>query len=208
MKNQFLYINGWVPKENFDSYYDYLHSLEFNPYEEKFQSWNKTLGEYLWDDWEYFRAPFVERWYADYEAWKIMFEKTFPYLRDNIVLGAGSLGGCFLMKYLYENTFPVKIKRIIFVAAALHDTPKERLGSFTLDKNKISTISQQVDEIVCYHSRDDDLVPFSDFEVMKTYFPNAVFREFTDKGHFYKEERLLEIEKDITREEKKEREKD
>gem|GEM_PF-4462828 len=56
-----------------------------------------------------------------------MFEKTFPYLRDDIVIGAGSLGGCFFMKYLYENTFPVKIKRLIFIAAAIHDTDKEHL---------------------------------------------------------------------------------
>jgi len=197
MKKQFLYINGWVPKENFNSYYDFLHTLEFNPYEEKFQSWNKTLWDYLWDDWEYMRSPFRERGYSDYEAWKIMFEKTFQYLRDDVVVWAGSLGGCFIMKYLYENTFPVKIKRLIFVAAALHDTELERLWTFKLDKEKIPTIVSQVDDIVCYHSTDDHMVPFSDFLQMKEYFPNATFREFNDRGHFYKEERLPEIEEDI-----------
>ena len=197
MKKQFLYINGWVPKENFDSYYDFLQSLEFNPYEEKFKSWNKTLWEYLWDEWEYMRAPFRERWYSDYQAWKIMFEKTFPYLRDDIVIWAGSLWWCFIMKYLYENTFPVKIKRLIFVAAALHDTELERLGSFKLDKKKIPTIVSQVDDIVCYHSTDDDMVPFSDFLEMMKYFPDAIFREFNDRWHFYKESRLPEIEDDI-----------
>lgn len=101
------------------------------------------------------------------------------------------------MKYLYENTFPVKIKKTIFIAAALHDTEKERLGTFTLDKNKIPEIAKQTGEIVCYHSRDDELVPFSDFEVMKTYFPDATFREFSDKGHFYTEAELPEIIEDI-----------
>jgi len=197
MKQQFLYINWWVPKENFDSYYDFLKQQEYNPFEEKFQSWNKTFWERLGDDWEYFRAPFQERGYADYEAWKIMFEKTFPYLRDDIVIGAGSLGACFFMKYLCETTFPVKVKRIIFIAAALHDTEKERLGTFTLDKKKVPWIATQLWEIICYHSKDDDIVPFSDFEVMKQYFPHATFREFTDRGHFYKEARLPEIEQDI-----------
>lgn len=197
MKKQLLYINGWNPKERYSSYTDFLHWIEFNPFEEKFQSWNKTLPTQLWENWEFIRAPFRDRSYADYEEWKIMFEKTFPYLRDDIVIGAGSLGGTFIIKYLYENIFPVKIKRLIFVAAALHDTKEEKLGTFSLDKSKIPSIEKQVGEIICYHSRDDDIVPFTDFEVMKTYFPNATFREFTDRRHFHLEARLPEIEEDI-----------
>jgi hypothetical protein len=61
MKKQFLYINGGVPKENFASYYYFLHSLPYNPFEDTFLSWNKTLWEKLGEDWEYFRAPFQER---------------------------------------------------------------------------------------------------------------------------------------------------
>ena len=196
-KRQFLYINGWNPKERFNSYYDFLHSLEYNPFEEVFLSWNKTLGKKLWDEWEYFRAPFQERGYADYQAWKIMFEKMFPYLRDDVIIGAWSLGGTFIIKYLSENIFPVKIKRLIFVAAALHDSKQEKLGSFTLNKQTISTITSQIGEIIVYHSRDDSIVPFSDFEMMKVYFPEATFREFTDKGHFYLEAELPEIIEDI-----------
>jgi hypothetical protein len=80
MKKQFIYINGGVPKENFRDYYDMLESLEYNPYKETFLSWNKTLGEKLGEDWEYLRAPLHDRDYADYRAWKIMFEKMLPYL--------------------------------------------------------------------------------------------------------------------------------
>ena len=83
------------------------------------------------------------------------------------------------------------------MAAALHDTQKERLGSFRLDAQKIPTIISQVKDIKVYHSRDDDIVPFSDFEIMKTYFPTATFREFSDRGHFYLESELPEIEEDI-----------
>ena len=197
MKKQFIYINWWVPKENFDSYYDYLNSLEYNPYQEKFLSWNKTLWDYLWDNWEYLRVPFVERWFADYKAWKIMFEKTFPYLRNDIVIWAVSLWWTFIIKYLIENDFPVKIKRLIFVAAALNDSKQEKLGSFSLDKSKISQIQNKIWEIICYHSLDDELVSYSDFEELKTYFPDATFREFSNKWHFYMEERLTEIEDDI-----------
>jgi len=198
MKQQVVFITWATPKENYGSYYEYLeHKIDYNPYEEEFQNWNKTLWEYLGEDYEYLRSPSCDIKFADYTAWKIVFEKMFPYLRDNVIIATTSLGSCFIMKHLYENTFPVKIKKLIFVAAALHDTDSEMLGSFTLDKEKIPLIQNQVSDIICYHSTDDDIVPFSDFAVMKAYFPNAMFREFHDRGHFYKEERLPEIEEDI-----------
>jgi hypothetical protein len=43
MKQQFIYINGGEPKENFLSYHDMLRGMKYNPREEKFLSWNKTL---------------------------------------------------------------------------------------------------------------------------------------------------------------------
>ena len=39
---------------------------------------------------------------SKYEEWKIHFERHFPYLRDNIILIGGYLGGIFLAKYLSE----------------------------------------------------------------------------------------------------------
>ncbi len=47
MKQQFIYIGGGSPKENFRDYYEMLESREYNPYEETFLTWNKTLGEQL-----------------------------------------------------------------------------------------------------------------------------------------------------------------
>jgi hypothetical protein len=43
MRQQVVFINGAVPKENFDSYYHFLETREYNPNEEKFLNWNKTL---------------------------------------------------------------------------------------------------------------------------------------------------------------------
>jgi hypothetical protein len=43
MKQQVIFINGAVPKENFASFYEYLRGQEYNPYEEKILNWNKTL---------------------------------------------------------------------------------------------------------------------------------------------------------------------
>ena len=198
MKQQVAFITWATPKENYQSYYDYLENkIDYNPYSSSFLNWNKTLWEYLGEDFEYLRSPSCKEKYADYEAWKILFEKMFPYFRDWLIIATTSLWSTFIIKYLCENTFPVEIKRLIMVAAAIGDTDQEKLGTFTLDKNKIHTISNQVHDIICYHSTDDQTVPFSDFIKLQEYFPDATFRKFHDRGHFFLEERLPEIEEDI-----------
>lgn len=86
MKKQCIYIPGGVAKENFSDYRSMLRSKNYNPYEEVFVNWNKKLAEKLGDDWEYFRAPFYNRDFADYEDWKIMFEKMIPYFNTEITI--------------------------------------------------------------------------------------------------------------------------
>ena len=198
MKKQLVFINWWTPKENFSSYYEYLRGIEYDPYEEKVDSWNKTLGLYLWEDWEYLRAPVPEKGFADYEAWKICFEKMFPYLKGDICIVATSLWGSFILKYLSEEKgISFSIRKLILVAAALSDSPLEKLGSFSIDKMKLSRIKNFAREIICYHSRDDEIVSFSDFLELKSIFPSATFQEFSDRWHFYHLERLPEIEEDL-----------
>lgn len=198
MKQQVIFLNGAVPKENWDSYYDFLRSREYNPYEEEFKNWNKTLGEKLGNDFEYLRAPFWDIKYADYEAWKIMFEKMFPYLRENLIIATTSLGSTFLMKYMGENEFPFRIQKLFFVCPAIDDTPEEKLGSFSFDiEHAYNKVQRWVDQIYIYHSTDDELVPYEQSLRLKQYFPEATFREFHDRGHFYLEAELPEIIKDI-----------
>lgn len=206
MKQQFLYISWWVPKENYNSYYDFLHSLEYKPFEEKFLSWNKTFGERLWEDWEYLRAPFRERKYADYTEWKIMFEKVIPFIKQDICIGAGSLWVSFILKYIWENDGifhpetkqKIHIKKIFFIAPAIADTADEVLWSFAVDLEQVYTkIQRWCKEIYIYHSKDDPVVPFEQWLALNNYFPEAVFREFDDRGHFYKELRFPELEADL-----------
>ncbi len=199
MKQQVVFITGATPKENYKSYYQYLREkIDYNPYEEQFLNWNKTLGKRLWEDYEYLRSPSCDLKFADYEAWKIMFEKMFPYLRKDLILITTSLGSSFLLKYIGENEFPLKIQKLFFVAPAIEDTPEEKLGSFYFDIEQVYTrVQRWAKKIYIYHSRDDDCVPFEQSLKFHSYFPDAVFRDFYDKGHFYKEAELPEIIEDI-----------
>lgn len=206
MKQQIVFINGWDPKENFSSYNEMLKQLEYNPYEEKFLSWNKTLWEKLWEDYEYLRAPFHDRSYADYQAWKIMFEKMIPYFNDEIFIWATSLWWSFILKYLWENDWilntqtgkKIKIKKLFLVAVAIEDTKDEILGSFTFDLERVYTrVSRWSKEIFIYHSMDDQIVPYEQSLELNSFFPEATFREFHDRGHFYLEAEFPELLEDI-----------
>lgn len=198
MKQQVVFINGAVPKENFDSYYHFLENREYDPYKEKFLNWNKTLWEKLWEEYEFLRTPSDGIDYADYEAWKIMFEKMIPYLKNEVILVTTSLGSTFILKYIGENEFPVKIKKLFFIAAAISDTPDEKLWSFSFDIDLVySRVARWSEQIYVYHSRDDVLVPFEQWLELHSYFPEAIFREFDTRGHFYLEAELPEIVEDI-----------
>lgn len=197
MKQQFIFLNGAVPSENYGSYHDYLRSVEYDPYEPEFRNWNKTLGKYLWDDWEYLRAPFAKAHFADYEWWKILFEKVIPYIRPWDHIWATSLWASFLLKYVGENHFPTKLGKVFLIAPAIKDTKKEVLGSFAVDLDRVYRLQNWCDQIYIYHSRDDELVPFEQSLELKIYFPDAIFREFDDRGHFYKEETLPELIQDL-----------
>lgn len=198
MKQQVVFINWAVPKENFDTYYHFLREQEYDPNAEKFLNWNKTLGEKLWEEFDYMRSPSSEVKFADYWAWKIMFEKMFPYLENNLILAVTSLGWTFILKYIWENEFPVKIKKLFLIAPAIHDTLDEKLWSFSFDLElTYHRVSRWTEQIYIYHSKDDTMVPFEQSLELKQYFPDAIFREFDNRGHFYKEAELPEIIEDI-----------
>lgn len=167
-----------------------LEKLEYNPHTADFKSYNKTLGERLGEEYQYLRAPFHDREYADYPAWKIMFQKILPYLNSEIIIIATSLGGSFILKYLGENDGilhpltgkKIRIKKLFLIAAALSDSPQEIMGSFAFDIEQVYTrVARWCEKIYIYHSTDDTIVMYEDALRIKNYFPEAIFRDFHDK---------------------------
>lgn len=197
MKQQVIFLSGWTPKENFLSYYDALEKQDYDIYEKEFKNYKYSLWENLWENYEYHRIPFPNRYYADYEAWKIVFEKIVPYMRNELIFIATSLWWSFICKYLSENTFDKKIAKLIMLAPAFYDNTDEAFWTFLPDTLKFDSINTQCDEIIIYHSIDDEIVLFSDSVKYLKLFPNARFRKFTDKWHFFNEQRIIELEEDI-----------
>ena len=85
---------------------------------------------------------------ADYEVWKIAFEKLLLVLdfAVPIIFTARSLGTIFLMKYLSENTFPKPIHTVHLVALVFNGEgiEDEGVANFILNTEKLQNVLRQV----------------------------------------------------------------
>lgn len=183
MKKQIIFIWGWIAKENYLSFADYVEKIEYNPYEQERKKWTDFFAEKLWSDYEFIKIPMPNKYFADYGAWKIMFSKIFPYLKENFCLVWHSLWWTFLIKYLNENSFSYLPKNIFLLAPALNDS-EEINWSFEIKSNLKNFEEKYSSKTYFLHSKDDFVVSFSDFLEFKNIFPKSNFIEFENKNHF------------------------
>jgi len=186
MKKQILFIHGWDSKENFKDFNDCLNKLEYDPYKIKPKKWKNSLALDLWDNFLLLEPKMPNKDFADYKERKIMFEKTFPYLEDDIILVWHSMWWTFLTKYLNENDFPVRIKNIIIISWAFKDSPLEVIWNFNFDK-KLLNLKKYEEKIIFFQSKDDEIVPFSDLEDYRKILNNSEYNIFEESGHFIDE---------------------
>lgn len=121
---------------------------------------------------------------AFYPAWKIWFEKLFPYLQDTkIVIVANSLGGIFIAKYLSENSFPKPIKQLHLVAPVFDNDGLvgESVASFAFDPIGLQKLSIQADEVHIWGSVDDPVVPHVHTKKYHNLIKNSVIHVFQDR---------------------------
>jgi uncharacterized protein len=189
MKKQVILLRGWVAKENYKDFYDFLEQYEFDPYKENIKRWNRNLAEVLEEKYDVITIPIVNRNFADYKAWKIVFEKVFPFLNRETIFIGHSLGWTFLAKYFEENNKLLeKTKKLILVAPWFKNNKIwEVLWTFNFDKNLINVKKIQ-NKITIFGSKDDFLVDFSDIEDFMEVLPNSKYKIFEDRWHFLQEE--------------------
>ena len=184
MKKQVVVIRGGDTFRTYKEYISFLkdYKLDFKKLQSK--GWKSNLPEDLGKSFEVISPRMPNTMNARYKEWKIMFEKFFPYLKNNLILIGHSLGGIFLAKYLSENKFPKKIKAVFLVAAPYNDKDSEySLGDFKLPR-KLDKFRKQCAKIFLYYSKDDPIVPFSDLGKYKKSLPEAEAAVFKKRGHF------------------------
>lgn len=182
MKKQIIFIKWWEAKENFENYLDYIKKMDFDPYEEKQKKWSDFFQENLWENFEVLTIPMPNKGFADYDSWKIMFEKIFSYLKKDYFLVWHSLWATFLIKYLSENKIEKSPKNIFLLAPAFEDDEKEKIWTFNF--SDLKSFEKYQEKSYFLHSKDDFVVDFWDFLKFKNIFKNANFIEFENKNHF------------------------
>ena len=195
MKKQIVVIGGG---DTFDSYEEYLgflrnFEIDIERYKSDTKDWKPWLREVLGNDYEVILPVMPDKNNAQFNEWKLWFEKLLPFINDGIILIGHSLGGAFLAKYLSESKFPRKIGGV-FLVAAVYDRDSEgySLASFNLPEK----LNLQTDNTMIYHSEDDRVVPISALDKYKKALPKAKTRVFKDRGHF-SQEKFPELVEDI-----------
>jgi hypothetical protein len=188
-KIQILLIHGG---ETFKSQKDYLRFLNTREISVKKKAkWShEYLDRKLGKKFEIIKPRMPLQDNAKYDEWKIHFERHFPYLRDNIILIGGSLGGIFLAQYLSENKFPKKILSTYLIAPPFDSPANNKIlgldiaGGFKL-KNNLSLFEENSPKIYLFFSEDDPSVPVSHAEKYRKKLKNVEIIIYKSKnGHF------------------------
>lgn len=192
-KQQILLIHGG---ETFLSHEDYLQYLQAGTVRlgEK-KSWSRQyLNRILGDECEIIRPLMPNHKNANYEAWKIFFEKHTPLLNEDIILIGNSLGGVFLAQYLAENKYEKNITALYLVCPPFDDTmPHEDLcNGFKLPQNS-DLLKENCSNIKLLFSSDDPVIPITHADKYKNWLPEAELHIFDDKNRHFMVESFPEI---------------
>lgn len=196
-KQQILVIHG---ADSFATYEEYIEFLRNFPVTLEYirsgkKNWKSKLQEQLGEKCEVLLPSMPNKSNAKYLEWKIWFEKYIPLLEDGVILVGHSMGGVFLAKYLSEVIAPITIRATFLIAAPFDKDDGRSLVEFNVT-TPLTKLEGQGGQIFLYHSKDDSVVDFSEFEKYQAALPGAHVRIFKDRDHFACEE-LPEILEDI-----------
>jgi uncharacterized protein len=187
-KTQIVFIHGGDSFDTNDQFYDFLKSLDYNPFAVEQQKWRDNIKEALVETHECIMPRMPNALNADYVAWSIWFEKLLPYLHDGVVLVGHSLGAGFLLRYLSENKLPVTASQLHLIGGVIDDVGCPGLSEFGVDITAWSDFMTIISEVHIWHSSDDAYVPMHHAERLAAKYPNATTHYFTDRGHFLQSE--------------------
>ncbi len=158
------------------------------PTDEPVVSWKRSLATDLGSDWEVYQPTMPNKQNADYQAWKIWFERFTPYLSDGAVLMGHSLGGMFLAKYLSEEPLAIRPGAVFLLAAPEGEYPPQRDGndcaSFCFAAEAAKALTTHGAPVEVWHDTTDPVVPVAAAAWYQAHVPGVQVRLFTGKGHF------------------------
>ena len=182
---QIIVIHGGTTYPTYEPYREHLEGLPLN-YDRLLahSDWKSSLKD-AFPEADILLPSMPNRQNAQYEEWRIFFEKIIPFFKDEVILIGHSLGAIFLAKYLHEHRLPTPVKKVILVAAPYDDESDESLGAFKLDSATGIDLSSQ--EVHFFFSVDDPIVRITEEAKFRRDLPTATFHNFPDRQHFWQE---------------------
>lgn len=185
MKQQIVLIHGGNTFEVYEEYLDYLKNkpVDLEYFRSKPQ-WKNSLADDLGPDFEVLSPWMPNASNAQFNEWKILFERIIGLLNDEAIFLGHSLGAIFLVKYFSENNYSKRVKAALLIGAPFdNDGGKEKLASFCLARS-LDNFARQCRQIYLFHSEDDSVVPFVQLAKYQSALPGAQAMIFKDRGHF------------------------
>jgi uncharacterized protein len=186
MKTPILIIHGGNTYPSKEAYVEDLRTKDVHLDRMRYApNWKETLQPTLGDDFDVLlpRMPMADN--AEYDIWKLWFERILEVVNKPCILIGHSLGAMFLIKYLSENAPKHEVPLLLLAAPEFThvDMPSTEQSSFSL-KGDIAELNKRAKKVVFFHSKDDPVVSFESFTRFKESCKDAEFQTFTDRGHF------------------------
>lgn len=193
MVTQILYIHGGMTFKDRSEIIHWLKSLEIS-LEGKKKWRDEYLTKSLGDNFQIIKPRMPLSDDAQYEEWKVWFEKHLEILDDKLILIGTSLGGVFLAKYLSENKINKQIISTYLIAPPFDGDliGEDLVGGFEL-ADDLSLITKQCGKVRLMFSKDDDCVPVSHADKYQAKLPEAKYIIYESKGGHFQIEEFPEI---------------
>jgi len=143
------------------------------------------LKTMLGSNYHVFAPEMPEPEHPDYNHWRNELDKDLALLRDNAILIGHSLGGSVLLKYLSEQPVRKPIAGLFIVGAPFWGLDHWEVDEYRLMDN-FQHLLPPMSRLVLYHSRNDEVVPFSHVNMYASKLPWATIRETRGSHLFHK----------------------
>lgn len=131
----------------------------------------------------------------DYGTWRRGISEELAALGGGSILAGHSLGASLLLKYLCEEKVETSVAGLFLIAPPYWGAEDWEAGEYELEEDFASKLPEGL-PVFLYHSRDDEVVPFSHLALYAAKLPWAAVREFDGPGHYF-EGGLQEVARDI-----------
>lgn len=157
-----------------------------------------SLQKELGSDYEVRYPAMPDEANAPYDLWKRKIEKEINVMRKPVVLVSHSVGASHLAKILTEIGMSTSVSGIFLLDAPFWGGEGwlyEGYKKLVLPKDVASKFPKDA-SVYLYHTRDDEIVPFSHLSLYAKLLPRATIREIDKGGHQLNND-LSQVAKDI-----------